>query len=148
MMLSEIPSPRYSLSASPETLVNGSTASESSGRRPEGVVTTGVSTPANGDRAGSLVATGAPDWLAANFDPREDGDIDGAGCGAGAGLGTERVNTVRTRFHSDSVRRRAIVAEPRLSARENSAAEANRSFGSFAIARTSAQLTCSGTSAR
>ena len=57
------------------------------------------------------------------------------------------MNTVRTRFHNDSVRRIAIIADPRLSARENSAADANRSFGSFAIARTSAQLTCSGTSA-
>ena len=62
MMLSAIPSPRYSLSASPDTLVNGSTASESSGSRPEGVVTTGVSMPI-GDRTASRVATGALVWL-------------------------------------------------------------------------------------
>src|SRR4051812_46619340 len=116
MMLSEIPSPRYSLSASPDTLVNGSTASESSGSRPDGVVTIGVRMPI-GDRAGS-VATGALAWLDVNFD-------ECAGGGCGAGLGAERkVNTVRTRLHRDSVRRSAIIAELRLSARENSAADA------------------------
>src|SRR5690349_19108268 len=105
MMLSEIPSPRYSLSASPDPLVNGSTASESSGSRPEGVVTTGVRMPI-GDRAGS-VASGALVWLDVNFDARDAC----AGAGCGAGLGAERkVNTVRTRFHSDSVRRSAIIA--------------------------------------
>src|SRR6478672_4931929 len=107
MMLSEIPSPRYSLSASPDTLVKGSTASESRGSRPEGVVTTGVSMPI-GDRAGSVATAGA--WLVESF----GACADGAGAGCGAGFGTERVNTERKRFHSDSVLRSAIVAELRL----------------------------------
>jgi hypothetical protein len=99
-----------------------------------------------GDRTGSRVAAGALTPLDESFCVRDC--CAGAGAGAGAGFGAERVNTVRTRCHNDSVRRIASVADPRLSARENSAADANRSFASFAIARTSAQLTCSGTSGR
>src|SRR4051812_10216660 len=105
MMLSVIPSPRYSPSAPPSIVVNGSTASESIGMRPGGVVTSGVPKPM-GDRVALIAlepevctlgfATGGDDVF--RDSPRDT---------------PVRVKTERTRPHRLSVRRMATDADAR-----------------------------------
>src|SRR5512143_2794150 len=141
MMLSVMPSPRYSLSASPPLALNGSTASESIAERPGGVVRIGDVT---------LDGTGL---AALTADCREKMGVEtGGGDTVAGGVGGKLAAAVlvkaeRSRPHSPS-----LAGDPAtdvlVSARANSAADANLPSGLFAIAFSIARLTYSGTSGR
>src|SRR5512142_2342630 len=138
MMLSVMPSPRYSLSASPPPplVLNGRTASESIAERPGGVVKIGDVTPTlDGRGLGALTA-----------DCREKMGVEtGGGDTVAGGVSGELAAAVfaktdRRRPHSPS-----LAGEPAtdvlVSAWANAAADANLPSGLFAIAFSIARLT-------
>src|SRR5512146_641341 len=143
MMLSVMPSPRYSLSASPPLALNGSTASESIAERAGGVVRMGDVTPTlDGRGLGALTA-----------DCREKMGVEtGGGDTVAGGVGGELAAAVlaktdRRRPHSPSLAG-GPATDVLVSAWANAAADANLPSGLFAIAFSIARLTYSGTSGR